>query len=170
MWSARRMYQLMFALIAAAPPALPTAVAAATSVSDDPGLTMIPPRCFDPERRLVPTGRLLVFHNRIVDFRLDGIDVRSELDRGTIKVSYAGDPYIALFHPLDLAGYGGSDARIYHATMDGVPIIVWEETVENIPRRAGLIGYRGRTLYPICYGVVRTPVHFVPAPSLEAPH
>ena len=121
----------------------------------DAGLSMVPQRCFAARRQLVGLENVVVFHNRIVNFRIGDVAVRSELMGSTVLVRYTGENATAIFQPLVIARYNASDARLYHGTLDGAPIVIWEETVENIPRRVGIIGYRGRIMYAICDGTVR---------------
>jgi len=120
----------------------------------DPGLTMVPGRCFDDNSRQVAIDSLVVMYNRIATFNLDNQPVRSEVRRGTVYVRYPGENGTAFFDPLQVAHYNAEDARVYHGLLDGTPVIVWETTVENIRRRAGILGYRGRGLYSLCSGNV----------------
>ena len=132
-----------------------TPLAAQTTAARDHGLTMVPPRCFDDNRREINIENLVVMYNRIATFSLDNLVVRSELNRGTINVRYAGDNSTSLFNPLEVAHYNADDVRIYHGTLNGHAVVIWETTVINVVKRAGILGYRGHGLYSICNGNIR---------------
>lgn len=123
---------------------------------------MIPPRCFDSRRQQVATNQIVIFHNRIVTFVMNtanmrGVTLRSEILRGTVYVRYSDEGGTAVFQPQAIANYRATDVRVYHGTMAGRPIVAWEEIAENVPRRAGIIEYRGRGLFPVCDGLIPAP-------------
>jgi len=128
----------------------------------DAGLTMVPARCFNSQRQRVATDHIVIFHNKVVTFTMNtfnmhNVTLRSEIIRGTVYVRYSDEGGVAVFYPLNIANYQASDARVYHGTMAGRPIVVWEEIAENVPRRAGIIEYRGRGLFPVCDGLIPAP-------------
>lgn len=140
------------------PPALSGGASAQAEAYPDPGLTMIPARCFNTDRQEVPTANVTVLHNKVVTFPMNGLTLRSEIQGATVMVKYSNEPqWTAIFEILTVVNYNASDARVYHGTLAGRPILIWEETVENHARRAGIVEYRGRVLSPVCEGVIRTP-------------
>jgi hypothetical protein len=142
----------------APPPVSVGGASAQAAANADPGLTMVPARCFNAQRQEILLADVRIFQNRIVTFSLDGLTLRSEIRRGTVFVKYSDEPqWTVIVEPLAVANYNAADARIYHGTLAGRPIIVWEETVENRARRAGIIEYRGRGMFPLCDGLIRTP-------------
>jgi len=126
-------------------------------VPRDAGLTMVPTRCHDANDQLVSLDGIQVLRNAIVTFDLNGVAMRSEIRRGAIWVRYGNEAEQSIFEPLYLTHYGATDARAYHGTLGGRPIIIWEELAENHSREAGVLEYRGRTMVPVCRGVIRLP-------------
>jgi hypothetical protein len=140
------------------PPVSSGGASAQAETNGDPGLTMIPARCFDASRAEVPLANITVFHNKIATFPMNSLTLRSEIRGGTVLVTYSDEPaWQAIFQVLNVANYRASDARVYHGTMAGRPILIWEEMVENYGRRAGIVEYRGRALFPVCDGLIHTP-------------
>jgi hypothetical protein len=141
-----------------APPASSGGTSAQAETNADPGLTMVPARCFNAARAEVPIGNITVFYNKIATFPMNNLTLRSEIRQSTVYVTYSDEPaWQAINEVLEIANYHASDARVYHGTMAGRPILIWEETVENYGRRAGILEYRGRGLAPVCDGLIRTP-------------
>jgi len=100
----------------------------------------------------------MVLHNKVVSFPMNGLTLHSEIQGATVTVKYSNEPeWTAIFEILTIVNYNSSDARVYHGTLAGRPVLIWEETVENRARRGGIVEYRGRGLFPVCEGVIRTP-------------
>jgi len=123
------------------------------------GLDMVPSECIDASRQSTPIADILVLHNKVVSFSLAGLALRSEISGGTVRVRYGGDDGVALYPVTHLIRYQATDVRLYHALLAGHPVVLWEETVENVPGRAGILEYRGRGLFPVCDGRIRVPSH-----------
>lgn len=123
------------------------------------GLDIVPSECRNSDRQRVSTDNIIVFHNKIVGFNIGSATLRSELVGGTVRVRYSDEGGEAVFRITELIRYRASDVRLYHATLSGRPVILWEETVENVSGRAGIIEYRGRGIFPICDGVIRAINH-----------
>lgn len=145
---------LSSALQLAAPPSTTEQITANAT-----GLDMVPAECSDDNRQRVLTDNLIVLRNKVISFNMGSVTVRSELRGATVYVSHSDGDGVAFFPVTQLIRYRATDVRLYHAILDGRPVILWEETVENVSGRAGLIEYRGRGLFPICDGRIRVVNH-----------
>jgi hypothetical protein len=119
---------------------------------------MVPEECWTPQRRTVSVVGLMVLYNKVVTFELDHAPVRSRILGGVVFIKYANEGGETFAKITELIPYQAADVRLYHAVLDDRPVLLWEETVENVAGRAGIIEYRGKGLYPLCEGVIRRPI------------
>lgn len=136
-----------------------SAGADAPVVGDTTGLDFVPAECRNDSRQPVAVDNLIIFHNKVIVFPVNGVTLRSELFRDRVRVRYSDENGEAVFRVPELIRYPVRDVRTYHATLDGRAVVLWEETVENVAGRAGILEYRGRGLFPLCDGLVRTNDH-----------
>lgn len=119
------------------------------------GLGMVPAQCADEDKARIPIDEILVFHNKVIKFNLNGTNVISELVGGRVYIKYSDQGGVSFAKVTEIIRYGMTDVRLYHATIASKPVILWEEIVENIPGRAGIIEYRGKGIFPLCDGLIR---------------
>lgn len=133
---------------------LATEASSAQVVGLHSGLPMVPSRCRTEQRESINVENLLVFHNKTISFKLGKITLRSEIVGNKVEVIYSDEPGTALFNISSLIPYRASDIRLYHGTLENRPVMYWEEVVENVPGRGGVVEYRGRAMFSLCTGLI----------------
>lgn len=118
------------------------------------GLPMVPVRCRTEQREDVNVGNLLVFYNKIISFSFGNVNLRSEIVGNNVEVIYGDEPGVAIFNIGSLISYRANDIRLYHGTLESRPVLYWEEVVENVPGRGGIVEYRGRAMFSLCTGLI----------------
>jgi hypothetical protein len=137
---------IILQLISAAP-------SGAQPSGDDRNLPMVPVYCRESSNVIVSTTGLLVFYNKIINFSLEGTRIRSEI-RGRMLYATRTDAPGTYFYDIPmLLPFAVRDVQVYHAFLNGRPVVIWKETVANMPARAGILEYRGHGLYPLCDGL-----------------
>jgi hypothetical protein len=71
-----------------------------------------------------------------------------------VFIKYGNESGETFARVTEIIPYQASDVRLYHGILQGSPVLLWEETVENVSGRSGIIEYRGKGIYPLCEGVI----------------
>ncbi|MEA2998980.1 MAG: hypothetical protein QOK17_813 [Sphingomonadales bacterium] len=147
-----KLWLLLLAPILCTTAALP---AAAPLTVETDGLTMVPSECWTPARQKMSLAGMLVLYNKIMTFEVAKVAVSSRIEGGKLRIKYGDENGETVARITEIIPYQTNDVRLYHAVLDGKPVLLWEETVENVSGRAGIIEYRGKGIYPVCEGVIR---------------
>jgi hypothetical protein len=118
------------------------------------GLPMVPTRCSTEQRESVNVENLLVFHNKTIIFNLGKLNLKSEIVGNKVEIIYSDEPGTAIFNIGSIIPYRANDIRLYHGTLENRPVMYWEEVVENVPGRGGVVEYRGRAMFSLCTGLI----------------
>ena len=118
------------------------------------GLPMVPTRCMTDQRKSINVENLLVFHNKAISFHLEKLVVRTEIVGNHVESIYSDEPGTSIFNIGAFIPYRANDIRLYHGSLNNKPVLYWEEVVENVPGRAGILEYRGRSIFSVCTGVI----------------
>ncbi|MET1112035.1 MAG: hypothetical protein ABWX67_10970 [Allosphingosinicella sp.] len=128
--------------------------ASAQVVGHHLGLPMVPTRCKTEQRGNVNVENLLVFYNKTISFGLGSVTLKSKIVGNRVEVIYGDEPGTAIFDIGSLIPYRATDIRLYHGTLENKPVMYWQEVVENVPGRGGVVEYRGRAMFSLCMGLI----------------
>ena len=118
------------------------------------GIPMVPSQCRSEGRESMNVDNSIVFYNKVISFNLGSVTIRSGIMGNVVEVIYGEEPGTAIFNIGSIIPYRASDIRLYHGTLDNRPVLFWEEVVENVMGRGGVLEYRGRAIFSLCTGLI----------------